>query len=71
MLYEICAGIYNKCMLIAQESIKFCRRIVWQSFLVNNFADFPDVVQVKNQDFVTVFVGLSLQQHLLSPYNTP
>ena len=38
---------YNKCMLIAQDCVKFWRHIAWQSFLVNSFADFLDVVWVK------------------------
>ena len=39
--------IYNKRMLIAQDSIRFCGRIAWQTFLINKFADIPDVVRVK------------------------
>ena len=44
MLYETHVRIYNKRMLLAQDCIKFHGCIAWQSFLVNNFADFPDVV---------------------------
>ena len=29
------------------DCIKVCGLIAWQSFLVNNFGAFPDVVQVK------------------------
>ena len=57
LLFEICVHIHSKSMLIAQECVKFCRPIAWQSFLVNNLADFPDVVQVKkNQDFIRSLV---------------
>ena len=54
MLYETHAHIYNKRMLIAEVCIKFGGRIAWQSFLVNNFADFPDVVRVKKSRFCWV-----------------
>ena len=43
MLYETHIHIYNKCMLIAQDCVEFHRSITRQSFLVNNFADIPDV----------------------------
>ena len=42
MLYETGTRIYNKRMLIVQDCVKFRRRIAWQSFHENNFADFPD-----------------------------
>ena len=45
---------------MAHDCIEFRGRIAWQSFLVNNFADFPDVVHVKkNQDFVQSLVAFS------------
>ena len=47
MLYETRLCNYNKHMLIAQDCVKFRGRIAWQSFLVNNFTEIPDVVQVK------------------------
>ena len=62
MLYETLAHIYNKCMLIAQDCAKFCGRrahaYAWQRFLVNNFADFLDVVQVKKSRFCPVVGGV-------------
>ena len=63
MLSEICVHIYNMCMLIAQDCIKFCGCIAWQSFLANNFADFLDVVQVKKtkeKDFVQSLVAFRI-----------
>ena len=45
-------------MLIAQDCVKFARagrgRIARQRFLVNDFADFPDVVRVKKSRFCSV-----------------
>ena len=38
---------YNRYMLISQDCIKLPGCIAWQSFLVNNFADFLKVVRVK------------------------
>ena len=38
---------YSKCMLHKQDCVKFRRRIAWQSFFENNFADFSDVVRAK------------------------
>ena len=49
--------IYNKHMLITQDYVKFRGRIAWQSFLVNNFADFTDVVQVKKKSRFRSVVG--------------
>ena len=47
MQYETGVCIYNKRVLIAQDYVKFRgaghRRIACMRFLVNNFADFPDV----------------------------
>ena len=48
-----------------QDCIKFRECIALQSFLVNNLADVPDTVQVKNSKFGSVVGGVSLQQHLL------
>ena len=39
---------YSKRMLRKQVLVKFRGRVAWQSFLENNFADFSDVVRVKN-----------------------
>ena len=50
------ACIHKERMLIAQDCIKFRGHIAWQSFLVNNFADFPDLVRSKSQDFVPSLV---------------
>ena len=47
ILYETRLFNYNKHLLIAQDCMKFCRGLAWQRFLVNNIADFPDVVWVK------------------------
>ena len=44
--------------------VSFYSIYTWQNFLVNNFADFPDV-QVKKSRFCQVVGGVSLQQHLL------
>ena len=49
--------IYNKHMLIPRNCITFCGHIAWKSFLVNNFADFPDIVRVKKQDFIQSWVA--------------
>ena len=49
MLYKTHTHIYIKRMLIAQDYIKFLGRIAWQSFHVNNFADFWNVVRVKKK----------------------
>ena len=57
MWYETRAHIYNKHMLIAQDCVKFCERNAWQSFLVNNFADFPECSGVK---FVQSFVAFGI-----------
>ena len=65
MLCETRTCIYNKCMLIAQDCIKFRWCIARQSFLVNSFADFLDVVLVKKSRFRSVISGVSLWQHLL------
>ena len=48
--------IYNKRMLIAQDCVKFAGAGVLHDkrFLVNNFADFPDVVRVKESRFCSV-----------------
>ena len=47
MLYETCACIYNKRMLIAQDCAKFrghrARAYCMTEISVNNIADFPDV----------------------------
>ena len=51
MLYEIRTYIYNKCMLIAQDCVKFYGSIAWQNFFVNSFADFLDVVWVNISRF--------------------
>ena len=50
---------------MAHDCIEFRGRIAWQRFLVNNFADFPDVVQVKKSRFRSVIGGVFLQQHPL------
>ena len=55
MLYETCMRIYNKHMLIAQDCV-ICGCIAWQRFLLNNFADFPNVVQVKDQDSIQLLM---------------
>ena len=52
-LYETHARSCNKRMLIAQDCIKFHRRIEWQSFLVNNFADLSDVVRIKKNIMIS------------------
>ena len=52
---------HSKRMLHKQDCIKFRGRIAWQSFSENNFADFSDVVQVKNnQDFVQPLVAFPI-----------
>ena len=48
---------HNKRMMIAEDCAKFYGCIAWQSFLVNNFADFPDVVRVKKLRFRSVIGG--------------
>ena len=53
--------IYNMHMLISpcsQNCIKFCRRIAWQRFLVNNFADFTHVI--KEQEFFQSFMAFGI-----------
>ena len=40
-----------------------------QSCLVNNFADFPDVLVKKNQKSNSVVGGVSLQKHLPLDFN--
>ena len=45
MLYETRTRNYNKHMLM--DCVKFREGIAGQSFVVNNFADFPDLVRVK------------------------
>ena len=70
MLYETRARIYNKRMLIAQDCIKFHGRIALQSFLVNNFADFSDVLK-KNQDFVQSLVAFGISNIYYSTTNSP
>ena len=54
-------GHYRKCMLRKQDCIKFRRRIAWQSFSENNFADLSDVVRVKKyQHFVLSLVAFPI-----------
>ena len=36
---------YSKRLLRKQDCVKFRGRIAWQSFFLNNFADFSDVVR--------------------------
>ena len=66
MLYETSACIYNKRMLITQDCVKFCGYIAGHRFLINNFADFSNVVQVKNQDFVQSLVAFGISN---TPYS--
>ena len=67
MLYETYTH-YSKRMLRKQNSVKFCRRIAWQSVFENDFADFSDVVQVKkNQDFVQPLVAFPSSNISYSP----
>ena len=70
MLYETSVRIYIKSMLIAWDCIKFHRRTACQSFLVNNFAHFLDVVWVKNQDVVQPLVVFGYSNICYS-YHTP
>ena len=53
-------GHYSKRMLDKQDFVKFRGRIAWQSFFENNFADFSNVVRVKNQDFVQPLVAFPI-----------
>ena len=52
---------YSKRMPRTQDYVKFCGLIAWQSFFLNNFADFSNVVRVKkNQDFVQPLVAFPI-----------
>ena len=47
-VFKTCAHIYNKRMLISQDCVRFHGHLTQQDFfLVNIFADFPDVAWVK------------------------
>ena len=59
MLYKTCGRMLNKRMPMARDCVKFCKHIAWQSFLVNNFADFLDVVRVKESRYGSVIGGVS------------
>ena len=50
-------NLIHKRMLIAQDCIRFYGHIAWQTFLVNNFAGFQDVVWIKKQDLVQLLVA--------------
>ena len=63
MLYEI--GIYDKPMLIAQDEVKFCGVLDDKSFLVNNFADFLNVVRVQ-----IIKILFSRRQHFVTATST-
>ena len=62
---QVPVHVYNKRMLIVQDCIKFRSFITWQWFLVNNFADFPDVVWVKKSNFHCVVGVVWNWQHFL------
>ena len=48
MLYETCALQQVYGMLCKQDCVKFRGHIARQGFFLNNFADFSDIVRVKN-----------------------
>ena len=63
MLYETCAHIFNKHMLIAQDCVKFRGRgrIAWQRFLANSLnCWFPGCAGKNNLDFVQLLVALGI-----------
>ena len=71
-LLETCAFItslccikcahYSKRTLHKQDCVIFCGCIAWQRFFENNFADFSNVVRVKqNQDFVQSLVAFPIR----------
>ena len=66
MLYETGVNIYNKRIWSYRIALSFAG-ISHDSFLVNNFADFLDVTQIKKKKerFRSIVGGVSLQQHLL------
>ena len=60
------AILCNQHVLVIDARAGFVQHMPDRSFLVNNFANFPDVQVNKKSLFYPVFGGVSLQQHLLS-----
>ena len=57
--------VINSQDMWAFQTLNACYKYArfWQSFLVNNFADF---LRVKNQEFIQSLVAFPLQQHLFN-----